>query len=68
MASTPSKALAEFIAAQKTQYLSAVQAGNGKDWVVAMGNEAGGMRHILAAALLFTLILTILCSQSTREN
>ena len=47
MSDTPTKTLAEFVANQKAQYLAAVEAGNGKDWVVAMGNEAGGMRLLL---------------------
>ena len=34
--------LAEFVAAQKTQFLDDVTAGKGDQWTVAMGNEAGG--------------------------
>lgn len=38
-----SSVLADFLKAQKEQYLKAVEEGKGKEWLVVMGNEAGGM-------------------------
>lgn len=46
MSTKPSKVLAEFVSKQKSQYLDAIQEGKGREWVVAMGNEAGGTRTI----------------------
>ncbi len=34
--------LSTFLKERKVAYLDAVKAGNGKDWTVVMGNEAGG--------------------------
>lgn len=34
--------LAKFVTEQKEKYLQAVADGEGKDWTVVMGNEAGG--------------------------
>ena len=36
------KMLAEFVSQTKNRYLQDVKDGKGGDWVVAMGNEAGG--------------------------
>jgi hypothetical protein len=33
---------AEFAQRRKSQYLQDVEAGKGTEWVVVMGNEAGG--------------------------
>lgn len=40
--SSASGTLSEFLQAQKTQYLKAVEEGKGKEWTVVTGNEAGG--------------------------
>ena len=37
-----SKMLADFVSQIKNRYLQDVEAGKGGDWIVAMGNEAGG--------------------------
>jgi len=34
--------LADFVSQTKSRYLQDVKDGKGGDWIVAMGNEAGG--------------------------
>lgn len=34
--------LSEFLAEQRRRYLDDVQKGQGREWIVCMGNEAGG--------------------------
>ena len=35
--------LSAFLRSKKAAYLDAVKTGNGNEWTVVMGNEAGGM-------------------------
>jgi hypothetical protein len=47
------KTLAEFVSQTKSRYLKDVQDGKGGDWIVAMGNEAGGERPIARFVWIF---------------
>ncbi|KAF7790598.1 hypothetical protein EIP86_001554 [Pleurotus ostreatoroseus] len=49
MTAKPSTVLADFVSQQKTQYLTAVRDGSAKEWVVAMGNEAGDLDSMASA-------------------
>ncbi|KAI0767405.1 DHH phosphoesterase [Fomes fomentarius] len=42
-------ALSTFLKERKVAYLDAVKAGNGKEWTVVMGNEAGDLDSIASA-------------------
>ena len=44
------KMLAEFVSQTKSRYLRDVSDGKGGDWIVAMGNEAGGERSVTRSA------------------
>lgn len=59
-------ALPEFLQRSKSEYLAAIADGTAKDWVVAVGNEAGGKSHsdlevssILRLYNVWTQILTL---------
>ncbi|KAI0074615.1 DHH phosphoesterase [Panus rudis PR-1116 ss-1] len=45
----PSSVLADFLKAQKEQYLKAIEEGKGKEWLVVMGNEAGDLDSLASA-------------------
>lgn len=44
------ESLSAFLLDCKQQYLAAVADGKAKEWIVVMGNEAGGMRFLCIAA------------------
>ena len=44
--------LEKFLEQQKHDYLRAVESGRGKEWTVAMGNEAGGIQSLFMRELI----------------
>ncbi|TCD61140.1 Exopolyphosphatase [Steccherinum ochraceum] len=44
-----SSTLSDFLKEQKTRYLEAVKEGKGREWTVAMGNEAGDLDSLSSA-------------------